>query len=204
MQKGRIEFKGRKEGLYIISKHLDDFDSFIRELEKRIESAGDFFSGACVVGVYGLDMSKDEQDELRRIMMDKYLIKVRLPLISEKGAENISCNGEAPTRFIHSTLRSGQRVFYDGNIVVLGDVNAGAEVEAGRNIVVMGSLRGVARAGIYGDKNSFISAVLLKPIQLRIGDVTVRWPEGQDRPKGPETAYVQDGKMYVKPIFSIK
>jgi septum site-determining protein MinC len=204
MQKGRIEFKGKKEGLYIITKHIEDFADLVRELEKRIETAGDFFNGACVAGIYGIDISDDEEDELRRLLMDKYLIRVRHPLLSEKGMVRTANNGEAPTRFIHSTLRSGQRVCYDGNIVILGDVNAGAEVEAGRNIVVMGSLRGVARAGICGDKSSFIAAVLLQPIQLRIGDVTVRWPEGQGRPSGPETAYIQDGKMFVKPIFCIR
>ena len=51
------------------------------------------------------------------------------------------------TKFIQNSLRSGQRQEYSGSIVICGDVNAGAEVIAGGNIMILGSLRGLAHAG---------------------------------------------------------
>jgi septum site-determining protein MinC len=204
MQDSTLEFKGRKEGLFAVARGFNDFESFIEEMENKLSIAGDFFIGACLAGVYGISINKDEEDILRKILKDKYQINTRTPLIRRKSGGAEVDTEEVPTRFVRSTVRSGQKVSYNGNIVVLGDVNAGAEVEAGGNIVVMGVLRGVARAGIYGNNKAFIAAVSLQPTQLKIGEIAVRWPENQDLASGPETAYVEDGRVYVKPIFCTK
>ena len=54
--------------------------------------------------------------------------------------------------------------------MVYGDVNAGAHIEADGNIVVFGSLRGLAHAGARGDTRSVILSFDLGAPQLRIGD----------------------------------
>jgi len=51
-------------------------------------------------------------------------------------------------KFLRKTIRSGETVESTGDIVILGDVNPGAEIEAGGNVYVMGNLRGIVRAGI--------------------------------------------------------
>lgn len=78
---------------------------------------------------------------------------------------------EADTLLVKRTLRSGQQVEFPGNVVVVGDVNPGAEIRAGGDIVVMGILRGVAFAGSSGNRNAQVIAYQLKPSQLRIGDL---------------------------------
>ncbi len=75
------------------------------------------------------------------------------------------------TKFIRSSLRSGQKVEFEGSIVVLGDVNCGAEVIAGENIVVLGNLRGLAHAGAKGNKEAIISAGAIEATQIRISNV---------------------------------
>ena len=83
-------------------------------------------------------------------------------------------------RYIRHTLRSGQvERFLEGNIMVLGDVNPGAEVIATGDIIVLGVLRGVAHAGALGDTSSVIIALNLVPTQLRIGHFITRPPSGR-------------------------
>ena len=71
------------------------------------------------------------------------------------------------TILVQRTLRSGQSIRYGGNVVIIGDVNPGAEVTATGNIMVMGALRGVVHAGAGGDEKAVIMAFRLEPTQLR-------------------------------------
>lgn len=111
--------------------------------------------------------------------------------------------GGERTLWIRRTLRSGQSVSFDGNVIVLGDVNPGAEVIASGDIVVMGVLRGVAHAGATGRRHSTVFAFRLEPTQLRINEFFSRPPEGRERPgsRVPETARIRDGHVVIEPYF---
>jgi septum site-determining protein MinC len=103
------------------------------------------------------------------------------------------------TILIQRTIRSGQRVYHPGNVVVLGDVNPGGEVVAWGNIIVMGTFRGVAHAGAMGNKNAVVAALRLEPSQLRIAGYITRAPEGDFSASAqPEIARVQDGVVVVE------
>lgn len=106
---------------------------------------------------------------------------------------------EERTLFLHRTLRSGQRVQYDGSVVIVGDVNAGAEVVATGDILVMGALRGLAHAGARGAANAIVSALCLAPTQLRIANVIGRAPDGDLARPRPEMASVRDGMLFIEP-----
>ena len=75
------------------------------------------------------------------------------------------------TKFVRNSLRSGQMEEFEGSIVVLGDVNYGAQVIAGENIVVLGNLRGLAHAGAKGNKEAIISAGAIQANQIRIANI---------------------------------
>ena len=106
----------------------------------------------------------------------------------------------ARTLLVRRTLRSGQRVAFDGNVVVLGDVNPGAEVIASGDIVVMGALRGVAHAGARGDEGAVVVALDLRPLQLRIAHRVARAPDGApDGSRGPELACIRGDTVEVQP-----
>ncbi len=103
--------------------------------------------------------------------------------------------------YLRQTLRSGQVVSHSGHLVVVGDVNPGAEILAEGDITVWGSLRGIAHAGIGGNVHSEIRALNLQPVQIRIANAIARSP---DRPRvhftsstGPEVAKIVDGKIRV-------
>ena len=111
---------------------------------------------------------------------------------------------EGITKFVYGTLRSGQEVSFNGNIVVIGDVNPGALLRAKGNIVVLGSLRGVAQAGIGGNKYAVVAAYSLLPTQLRIAEMIVRPPDDDMQYKLPEIAKIVDGRVVIEPYLPNK
>jgi septum site-determining protein MinC len=117
------------------------------------------------------------------------------------GERRLDAGGDVAedTVLVKRTLRSGQRIRYNGNVVVLGDVNPGAEVVASGDIVIMGTLRGVAHAGATGNAEAIVAAFRLQPTQLRIGGVIGRAPDGgESRPDAPEVARVRGGVMLIE------
>jgi len=98
-------------------------------------------------------------------------------------------------------LRSGQKLFSEGNVVILGDVNPGAEVIAGGNIIVLGSLRGMVHAGAFGDETALISAYRMNPTQLRIANHITRPPDGERVELNiPELARIRAGKVVIEKL----
>ncbi len=105
--------------------------------------------------------------------------------------------------YLRQHLRSGQTVSHKGHLVIIGDVNPGAEVMAEGDVTVWGALRGIAHAGIGGNVDAEIRALKLQPIQIRIAHAIARSP---DKPRykfsrfancGPETAKIIDGKIKI-------
>ena len=108
---------------------------------------------------------------------------------------------EHTAKFHKGNLRNGMIMEYDGSLVILGDVNAGAEVKATGNILILGALKGIAHAGCNGNTDAFVFALSLIPVQLRIGNIITRFPDGDSKVnRKPEYAYVEDGKIYVSPF----
>ena len=95
---------------------------------------------------------------------------------------------------IHKTLRSGNRIIFHGHVIVIGDVNPGAEIFAGGNIIVWGKLRGTVHAGAQGDNSAIVCALDLSPTQLRIADKISIAPSQKNIPK-PEIARLVDNRV---------
>ena len=111
----------------------------------------------------------------------------------EKSPINSMLDGDEAV-FLHRTLRSGHKVNYHGHIVVLGDVNPGAELIAGGNIIVWGRLRGVAHAGAGGDTALWYAPwiFLLLSCEFLIKSASLLLRKGKPR---PEIAYLEDGQV---------
>jgi septum site-determining protein MinC len=99
---------------------------------------------------------------------------------------------------VRRTLRSGQAVHHGGHVTLIGDVNPGAEVVAGGDIIIWGKLRGTAHAGAMGDEGAVICALQMAPSQIRIGSHIARSPERGRPPKIPEIASVQEDRIVVE------
>jgi len=101
---------------------------------------------------------------------------------------------------IRHLVRSGQVVRHTGHVVIIGDVNVGAEIIAGGDIVIWGRLFGTVHAGAMGDDSAVVCALDFSPLQLRIGNHVAR-PGEEARPaqRSPEVASVRDNLIMVQP-----
>jgi septum site-determining protein MinC len=219
MEENVISFKATVNGLILIMREEDDFETVLEHVEKKLESSGRFFKGASLAVKYrGRKLSTAQEKEITALITKKTNAEIKsfeedfsLP---EKEPEDVEKGREKPkmrlmffkgleeglTKFYRGTVRSGQLVSYEGNLVIIGDVNPGGEVIATGNVVVMGSLRGMVHAGADGNKEAVVAALNLQPTQLRIADVITRPPDTKEaRPSMiPEMAAVKDDLVYIE------
>ena len=213
-----ISIKGTREGL-LITLGAGDWETLADELTRQISAQGDFFRGARValqvgqrelrhVALRELRQRLAERDvhlwailgtspgtrraaqrlQLETELQDNVLREVELPPLESDvyGSDGV---------LVRRTLRSGRRVRHTGHVVVIGDVNPGAEIIAGGDVVVWGRLRGTVHAGARGDDSAVVCALELAPIQLRIADHIAISPEGNRRPPRPEMASARQGQI---------
>jgi septum site-determining protein MinC len=102
------------------------------------------------------------------------------------------------TLFLRRTIRSGQAIHHASNIVILGDVNPGAEIVASGDIMVWGALRGMVHAGYPNNENAIVCSLVLAPVQLRIAHLLSRPPDGFQVQARPEFATIKNGQIVVE------
>ena len=137
-----------------------------------------------VIGRKGAEIDK-MKEELSKMTNKEVYVEIQEIKKHMKEAEKL------PTLYIQRTLRSGQSIKSEGNIVIIGDVNPGAEVIAKGDITVWGVLGGIAQAGSDGNNYSRIRALKLNAIQLRIGEIFARRPDTVNVP------YVQKTDSFI-------
>ncbi len=133
---------------------------------------------------------------------------VPLEQVVHKSDEEQANEAESlPTLYLRKTIRSGQSISSDGNIIVIGDVNPGSEIIAKGDITVWGILGGIAHAGSEGNNFARIRALKLNPVQIRIGEVFARRPDTVNLPYiqksseyVPEEAFTYKGSIVIKKI----
>lgn len=213
-----VTFKGVSEGIYI-NIEGNDFQKIKDQLDKKIKASSEFFKGVKLLGVKGDLLSEEEIIEIKLILKYKYDFDIsfeELPNyinpVKDEDSDYFSQGKvlsegieEGMTKFVYGTLRSGQFVEYNGNIVVIGDVNPGAVLKAKGHIIVLGTLRGMAQVGIDGSTDSIVAAYNLIPTQLRIGNIIVRPPDGDiSQYKLPELAKIVNGEVIIEPYLPNK
>jgi septum site-determining protein MinC len=219
MEAAKIEVKGIKNGL-LIELREGDWQECEANLLNHIDQNQSFFTGAkLVLDVGQRDLRSEQLSSLRNALSDREIklkallstsetterasqdlgLEIKLDQSShlpEKTPINTELDGEEAV-FLQRTLRSGHKVSFQGHIIVLGDVNPGAELVAGGNIIVWGRLRGVVHAGAGGDPEAVVCALDLSPAQLRIADTISISPPRKGKIR-PEIAYLEDGQVLAR------
>ncbi|NLB41285.1 MAG: septum site-determining protein MinC [Clostridiales bacterium] len=208
-----VVFKGTKNGLRIYVAHSAQMADVLNAISGKLQKGKPFFEGATVnLSFIGREFSSQEQTQLLELFSqymtpgavefkDEQLYPHKdLPTEDSYGSfEGIE---EGMTRFVRGTVRSGQRIFYEGNVVVIGDVNPGGEVIAGGNILVLGILRGIAHAGATGNHDAIVASYSLQATQLRIAGYITRAPEGETgAPSYLEVAFIKDNQLFIEPYL---
>ena len=108
--------------------------------------------------------------------------------------------GTVPMKVINRTVRSGESISSRGGVLIVGNVNSGAEIIAGGSIDIRGVCKGLVHAGAYGDRSAVIVADCLMPVQIRIADIIAQSPEGMARPTKAERAQIKDNTIVIETI----
>lgn len=190
------------------------FQELLKEIEEKFKASAKFFQNAQMALAFeGRVLSKEEQLEVIRVIQENSTVEILCVIeqdvlkesymkqaLEERQHERASNDG----RFYKGTLRSGQVLESETSIIILGDVNPGATVVSKGNVVVLGALKGTIHAGAAGNENTFVAALNMNPMQIRIGDAIARCADGPANTKasmtGPMIAYTEDGNIYMEPI----
>ena len=217
----RIRIKGTRKGLSITLGD-GDWHQLLRKLDARLTLAEAFFRGSQVSLDTGRrDLSQPELEELTHVLASHDIELATLQTVSRLASEAaqalevrlglpepISTHPDTPVPMeewsegllLRRTLRSGQSLKQPGHVVIIGDVNPGAQVIAGGDVIVWGRLRGMVHAGALGNDEAIVCALELRPIQLRIGSHIATSPdEKESASTGPEVASVLDGQIVASP-----
>lgn len=175
--KSCITINLRKEDIVIKINEQFSQEDIMYSLRKKIPELKKLYqSEKTPILITGKVLKNKEIDEIQELIK-KYLdVKINFDSPRTLGLHGIikTYNKEiatSETKFQRGSVRSGQKVEYEGSLVILGDVNDGAEVIAGENIIVLGTLRGLAHAGAKGNKEAIIAASSIEAPQLRIANI---------------------------------
>lgn len=215
-----MSIKGMRRGL-LVNLGGGDWQDAVDGLESRLEQSPAFFRGGRIVLDVGDRVLDHGQIEGVRLIVAQHQVEMWALMSSEDATRSaarevglvtdvdVSPESQAYDErngtsgggaiVVRRTLRSGQTLRHPGDVVVIGDVNPGAEIVAGGNIVVWGRVRGLVHAGAFGTEDALICALDLAPTQLRIGGRIARSPEERPDEPVPEIASVRDGQIVAVP-----
>jgi len=217
-----LKIKGINDGI-LVELDEQNWEDSQTELFTKIEEKQAFFQGARLVLAVGSQaLSAQEIEEVRKKLSKQDVqlfgilsnnnatqknakslgLEVESSFYTKKTDEKVEpldtlISGE-PALFLHRTMRSGYKISYQGHVVILGDVNPGAEIIASGSVVVWGRLRGTAHAGAEGDRDAVVCALDLSPMQLRIASKIATTPQDQEIPK-PEMAKIVQDQIIAEP-----
>ena len=196
----------QKKNLVIIKINEDaEFDNIVKELKHKVIQLKKLYKDEKTpIEVTGKVLKNKEIEEIEKIITETLDVDVDFDMPRELGLFNIRKTfaqkvTKSETKFHRGSLRSGQRLEEDGSIVIIGDVNSGAEVIASENIIILGSLRGLAHAGAKGNKEAIIAAGRLDTVQMRIANIVKEFNREEETFRKQVYAYVnKEGKIAIE------
>lgn len=235
-----VVIKSNRYGVNLILSDQVPFPELLKSIGEKFKGTEKFFGNSkMAVSFEGRKLSAQEEAQITNTIMEN--CSMQIVCIMERGTETEERMREcveassAPGRgapsgqraaapagreetgfasdFYKGNLRSGQVLESESNVTLIGDVNPGATIISQGNIVILGSLRGNACAGVSGDSRCFIFALDMKPIQLQIGDYIAKSPDREKekrrllrRDRNAEAGYssqvalVREGNICIEPM----
>jgi septum site-determining protein MinC len=218
-----IAIKGTRSGLLLTLEPDTPFGDLLNALAERLAEAPAFFRGASLtVDTSRRNLRISERKQLENLLAHYQMsvtslemmraskeAKTTIALPMNERSPEVTSEQEAvaaqrdprdaaDTLFLRRTIRSGQAIYHDSNVVVLGDVNPGAEIVAAGDIIVWGVLRGMVHAGYPDNERAIVCSLCLSPVQLRIAHLLSRPPEGFEAQPRPEVATIRQGQIVVE------
>lgn len=198
-----ISINLRKDEIVIKLSENATQEQIVEGLKKKLTELKKLYKDEKTpIKVTGKILKNKEIDEIQDLIKSKIDVEIEFDSPKGLGLSNIKRTFEkeiaiSETKFHRGSLRSGQRLETEGSLVILGDVNSGAEVIASDNIVVLGALRGLAHAGAKGNKQAIIAAGLFDAVQVRIANVVKEINRAEEPLHKQAYISIVDGKVVI-------
>lgn len=211
-----VTIKGNKNGIVCLLDADMTFSDLKEKVAQKFADSAKFL-GNCktAISFEGRDLTFDEELELVGIINANSELDIVCILGNEKG-ENTQL-GSAGNRqlskerektgtyavFQKGNLRSGQVMEFNESIILIGDVNPGATIKSNGNIIILGALKGMAYAGADGNRDAFVFALDMCPMQIKIADVIARSPDSslaaiKNASHETKIAFLEDESIYIE------
>lgn len=211
-----VAIKGARGGIRVVIDDACGWEDALIDLHKQMQQGATLMQGLRIsLDLGARQLASADMDALRGILRDYHIDGVDVHAESTDmrqvaraagftarprgiNASKEPLIGDTPRPIVVRNLRSGQVYKHlHGDLTLLGDVNAGAELVVSGSVVVFGRVRGIVHAGAMGDRTAIICAIELAATQIRIADVRARAPE-DDTHRTPEIACIEDGQIIVQ------
>lgn len=205
-----VKIKGTKSGLRLMFAQGAEFEEIEQNLLQKLGSGSGFFVRGTEIYVPDGTLPNDQMERLRKMFHQHGLMfrtqerepqSVRKDVPTEQPSSPESNAGDVQQMtVVNRTLRGGQEINTRSSVLVIGNVNPGAQVIAGGSIDIRGTCRGMVHAGFYGDTSAVVIADRLMPTQIRIADKIARSPDNFEEAGKAERASIKDGVIVIEPI----
>lgn len=192
----------RKDEILLKINQESGINEILEELEEKIPKLKKLYKEESTpIYVMGKVLKNKEAEKIREMIKEQINVDVKFESPKVLGLHSIKKVyeqdvGTSETKFYKGTLRAGQKLEFEGSIVIIGDVNSGAEVIAGENIAILGHLRGLAHAGAKGNKKAIISANVIQTSQIRIANMLKELNRDEDIFR-QAYVYIQDDNIII-------
>ena len=202
--KNCININLKKDRIILKINEDAEYNEIIECLKKKLPELKKLYKDEKTpITVTGKVLKNKEIDEIQEKIKEKIDVEIEFDMPKTLGLSGIRRTFEqniatSETKFHRGSLRSGQRMEVEGSLIVLGDVNSGAEVIASDNIVVLGNLRGLAHAGAKGNKQAIIAAGNVDTVQIRIANIVKEIDRDEEPMHKQAYVYVSDDKIIIE------
>lgn len=211
--KNYVMIKSYKNGLSLVLDNEAPFDLILEETARKFKESAKFFGNAqMVISFDGRELTIDEEKTLVNAISDNSELAVLCVVGKDddkdqeylKAASRFTQNGGyTDGQFYKGTIRAGQVLETDASVIILGDINPGAEVVSTGNIVILGTLYGHARAGVSGNQSCFVVALEMKPSKIEIAGIESKEPTKNTiwkNKQAPKIAYISGDEIVTDTI----
>ena len=189
----------------IVIKIVEDasFDDIMENLKKKLPELKKLYKEEKTpIRVSGKILKNKEIDQLQELIKDNIDVDIEFDSPKSLGLASIKRTFDqdiavSETKFHRGSLRSGQKMEIEGSIVIIGDVNSGAEIIASDHIIVLGSLRGLAHAGAKGNKQAIIAAGVFDSVQVRIANIVKEINRDEEPLHKNSYIYIENDKIII-------
>lgn len=222
-----VALKGTKKGLLVQVRENAPFEEVKNALVRKMEAGRNFFVGSRPVVIIEGRLDRQHRDELTALITERLDVErvefssgklppsrpgvpykevqaldwpdfaPKMQEIEMRANDPLPAGEPGECLFVRRTVRNGEKLSSDGHIVVIGNVEEDGEVNARGSIVVLGTLRGRAHAGLQGDERAVIAAGILMASELSIASSVGRFFADDLQPASPQWVKVQDGQLVV-------